>query len=109
MSNASVPAAVAEFLAATGITWRQLDYWNRAGYVHAERHDTPRSGGHVRTWTDAELDIAESMGRLVRAGLRPDAAALVARHPTGGPVILGPGIVISLFAPQTVLGEAIAS
>lgn len=41
---------------------------------------------------------AARMKRLLDAGLSEKAAELVARHPNGGPVVLAPGVVISLFA-----------
>ncbi len=37
------------------------------------------------------------MTRLRAAGLTRAAAEKVAQHPRGGPVVLGPGIVVSLF------------
>jgi len=44
----------------------------------------------------------------VAAGLRPDAAERVARHPTGGPVVLAPGVIISLFPLPDSVVEAVA-
>jgi len=40
--------------------------------------------------------------RLLDAGLTPDAAARVAAHPYDTPVVLGPGVVISVFTPPGV-------
>jgi hypothetical protein len=42
--------------------------------------------------------------RLIAAGLCPDVAAKVAAHP-GGPVIIGPGVVVSVFDPAEQLGQ----
>ena len=41
--------------------------------------------------------IDADVARLIAAGLKADAARKVARHPTGGPVVLAPGVIISLF------------
>ena len=59
------------------------------------------------TWPPGEQTVAIRMGRLVAAGLRPEAAVKIARDPNGGPVILGPGVVVSLFHPQAALGDAL--
>jgi hypothetical protein len=60
-----------------GITYRQLDYWVRIGYLHPERE---REGsGHPRIWPDEEQRVAREMGQLVRAGLDPDLAHRLAR------------------------------
>ena len=58
-----------------GITYRQLDYWERTGLL-----GTPREvgNGYVRQWTAAEAAKARTMGSLVRAGLGPRIAAKVA-------------------------------
>jgi hypothetical protein len=53
--------------------------------------------------------VLETVARLIAAGLDSKTALKVARHPTGGPVIIGPGIVISVFPVSAELGEAIAS
>lgn len=45
-----------------------------------------------------EPRVAARIQRLLAAGLTRDAAEKVARHPAGGPVILAPGVVVSLFA-----------
>ncbi len=46
----------------------------------------------------APAETAATLARLIAAGLTPEAAEKVAQHPRGGPVILAPGIVISVFA-----------
>ena len=38
-----------------------------------------------------------AIARLLAAGLVVKAAEKVARHPRGGPVVLGPGVIICLF------------
>jgi WhiB family transcriptional regulator, redox-sensing transcriptional regulator len=59
-----------------GITYRMLDFWTRAGYLHAEGGD---GSGHVRTYPPEEVAVARRMAGLVSAGLRPAAAELIAR------------------------------
>lgn len=60
-----------------GLSYRQLDYWTRSGYLRAV-DPTPGSGG-TREWPDHEVVVASLMLRLLRAGLRLDVAARVAR------------------------------
>jgi MerR HTH family regulatory protein len=65
-----------------GITYRQLDYWTRQGYLRpVQPHSNIRSGGtgYARQWPESELAIAASMGRLIRLGLTAEAAHRVAR------------------------------
>jgi hypothetical protein len=81
-------------LAALGVTYRQLDYWTRRGYLHLT---TPTPGyGHPRTWPPGELAVAERMARAVRAGLTPHAAHKAARGTTD----LGHGVTITI-TPRT--------
>lgn len=61
-----------------GITYRKLDWWVRLGYLHPLHLG---GSGNTREWTRAELDVARIMGRLVAAGLKPEAACRVARSP----------------------------
>lgn len=59
-----------------------------------------------------EQEIAGALVRLADAGLSPEAAEKVARHPTWGPVSLGPGVIVSLFAAgeaAPLAAEAVAS
>ena len=59
------------------LSYRQLDYWTRRGYL---RPDVPDVGtGYVRTWPREECDVARLMQRLIRAGLSVSKAAKVAR------------------------------
>lgn len=83
-------------LHATGITYRQLDYWTRCGYITA-LHDG--GAGNYRAWANSELAVAALIARLRGAGLELPAAASVARtateHP--GPALnLAPGITIHI-------------
>ena len=69
---------VEQLLLLTGVTYRQLDYWAREGYLHPE---TPASGpGYQRAWPSTERAVAIRLARLVRAGVRPATAATLARH-----------------------------
>jgi hypothetical protein len=77
---------------AAGITYRQLDVWIREGLVHPEN---PEPGcGRQRVFTAPEFAVVRLMGVLVTAGLRPAAAAQVAR--TGH---LAPGIRVLVDEP----------
>lgn len=58
-------------------------------------------------WTDEQ--IAAAIDRLTAAGLKPAAARKVARHPTWGPVVLGPGVIISLFPLPAASAREVAS
>lgn len=42
-------------------------------------------------------EIAAAVARLRAAGLSAKAARAVATSPTWGPVVLGPGVIVSLF------------
>jgi DNA-binding transcriptional MerR regulator len=59
-----------------GITYRQLDFWVRAGYV------TPTGGegtGHARDFSWVQCQMVAWMARLVKAGFKPAAAAELVR------------------------------
>lgn len=69
-----------------GLSYRQLDYWVRVGYL---RPGNPTGGsGTVRSWPDDELAVAQTMARLVAAGLTVAAAHMVAR----GDAEIAPGV-----------------
>jgi hypothetical protein len=59
-----------------GITYRQLDFWCRLGLLHPLRGV---GTGNSREWTRAELEVARTMGHLVRAGAKPALAERIAR------------------------------
>lgn len=64
------------------ISYRQLDHWVRRGYLRPRPRHMPEDAsgsGYPISFDDAELAIAVSMGALVRAGLKPDVAARLAR------------------------------
>lgn len=81
-------------LDACGITYRQLDYWVRRGYVHP-RDRRKNSSGIPREFSDDELAVAARMGRLIDRGFTPKAAARIARV-TPGYVHLGKGVHLHL-------------
>jgi DNA-binding transcriptional MerR regulator len=60
-----------------GVTYRQLDYWTRIGYLFPA-NPTPGSG-HRRQWSEPELAIARRIGELRLEGYELPAAARVAR------------------------------
>lgn len=63
---------------AAGVTYRQLDYWTRRGYLAAR----PRRGigsGYNREYLPSEIRIAAWMGMLTASGMVPSGAAEVAR------------------------------
>lgn len=72
-----------------GITYRQLDYWTSNGWLHVRgctgtAHDKrpcyELGSGNERDFIAAEVDVACRMGALVRAHIKPEFAAQVARH-----------------------------
>ena len=95
--------SVDKILATTGITYRQLDYWVRIGYL---RPDNPEPGSGIsRDWSDHELAVARTMGILIRAGLAVDRAATVARETFAYPfgrATLAPGIEVVVSDPPEV-------
>jgi DNA-binding transcriptional MerR regulator len=78
-----------------GITYRQLDYWTRRGYITPE--NSRYHSGIEREWSRAELGVALRMGRLITAGLSAEVAARVAREGCGR-LEIAPGIVIEVAA-----------
>jgi hypothetical protein len=92
---------LAEALAVSGATYRQLDYWVRCGYLHegvryAQHTDRPlpegaiAGSGSTRDWPAAEVEVARRMVRYTRAGLIVGVAAVAARRPS--PVDLDHGL-----------------
>lgn len=62
-----------------GVSFRQLDYWIRQGYLHTAPNEKTGSG-YLRQMEDSEVKIAHYMVRLVNAGLTVNTAALCARR-----------------------------
>lgn len=81
----------AEVLERTGITYRQLDYWTRSGWVHPIGG---RGSGHNRAWPLSEVDAIGRMVRLVDAGLLPSRAAMPAHLDPGSVVIMSSGVAV---------------
>lgn len=73
---------------AKGITYRQLDFWSRRGYLKASNPDC--GSGREKHWPEAELRVADVMYRLTKAGLTVKAAHTVAR----GQSELAPGVTV---------------
>lgn len=64
--------------AAPGLTYRQLFYWSRKGWLHP---DNPGCGsGHTLHWPDSEARTANIMLRLIASGYSPAGAARIAAH-----------------------------
>jgi DNA-binding transcriptional MerR regulator len=78
-----------------GLTYRRLDHWTRAGYLHPHQQG---GTGNVRAWPQTELQIADLMRRLVEAGLTAGVAAIAARaHHNGRPLVkLAAGVVLAI-------------
>lgn len=58
-----------------GITYRQLDYWTRRGFIRPVGKSNPGSGAQ-RRYTAAEVEIARVLGVLSRQSLHPKAGGL---------------------------------
>jgi DNA-binding transcriptional MerR regulator len=84
---------------ACGITYRQLDYWVRKGWLQP-RDRRQHTAGVPRDFDDEELAVAARMARLIDRGFTPRAAARIARV-TPGYVHLGQGIHLHLHDDHT--------
>jgi DNA-binding transcriptional MerR regulator len=74
-----------------GITYRQLDYWTRQGWL---RHASMGSGKD-RDYTSTEAHVCVWMARFVRLGVTPVRAASYAREWVAhGRASLGEGLEI---------------
>jgi DNA-binding transcriptional MerR regulator len=81
-----------------GITYRQLDYWTRRGFLEADSA-TPGSGRY-RSYSQIEVLVATLMVRLIEAGFTVEAAHSIARDIAAGrPAMLGPGIEVVVRGP----------
>lgn len=80
---------------ASGITYRQLDFWTRNDWLRPDVKDV--GTGNRRTYPPAELAVVRVMAALTRAGMTPKAAERVAR---GGQ--LAPGISVVVALPELV-------
>lgn len=79
---------------AAGITYRQLDYWARCGYLHAlnEQH---LGTGSCRLFSEVEVDVARHTQLLLEAGFLLRDALRLGRAivETGEPITLAGGLV----------------
>jgi MerR-like DNA binding protein len=78
-----------------GMSYRQLDYWVRRGYLRPG--NVGAGSGSTRVWSKDELRVASLMARLVQAGLPPATASMVARS-RGARFELAPGVVVRVVA-----------
>lgn len=72
-----------------GLSYRQLDYWCREGYL---RPEDCTGSGTWRKWPDEEIRVAQVMARLAAVGIPPAVGVKVARE--GGD--LGGGVSVVL-------------
>lgn len=89
----------ADIMFEAGMTYRQLDYAVRAGYLQPGRQwqGAKRGSGSPRVWPKDELGIAQRMGRLTRAGIPAALAAAIARSGDARHEI-APGVWIEVAA-----------
>lgn len=81
----------------TGLTFRQLDYAARLGYLKPERSWRGRGWGtgSPRLWPAVEVAVARTMGRLTALGLALETAHQIARSGESR-TELAPGIWLEL-------------
>ena len=72
-----------QILAATGLTYRQLDHWTRRGYLRTANSESDKR--QVRLWFYQERDVATLMVRLSNAGFTTKKAHRIARAALGAP------------------------
>jgi DNA-binding transcriptional MerR regulator len=65
-----------------GITYRNLDYWCRAGYLPTSERHSHLGSGYPRDFTEAEAEHVAALARLVKAGIRLDVASKALREQT---------------------------
>lgn len=81
------PSRDSQRLSIEGVTYRQLDYWVRRGWLRLP----PSLGSGVwRQWPEDEICVAKTMARLVNAGITPAVAARIAR----GEQEIAPGVKV---------------
>lgn len=71
------PAVSLDQMLATGVTYRQIDYWCRQDYLRP-LEATPGSG-YARVWPAVERDVALLIIRLQAVGVELATAAQIAR------------------------------
>jgi hypothetical protein len=53
----------------TGLTYRQLDYWDRTGFIHPSVDPGTGSGGSVRRYSQDDLDRIVLTKKLLSFGI----------------------------------------
>lgn len=85
----------AEIVAATGLTYRQVDNWTSHGYLCC--HWPSPGVGSKRLYPSEEIEVARAMQLLTEVGLSPEAAHKAA-HSDGW---LHPRVRVVIQAEQT--------
>jgi hypothetical protein len=82
-----------ELIAASGATWRQVDWWTRAGYLKPS--NKKRGTGTPNRYPIAEAQIAAYALELITAGFTASAALGYARTLVEDfrPIVLAAGLV----------------
>lgn len=70
-----------QILDLTGITYRQLDYWCRCGWLGDSLRW--RGSGNFRTFTEAQAALIHVTARLIYAGFTASAAVRIAKEIDG--------------------------
>lgn len=91
-----------EACVAANITYRQLDYWARVGYLHAINEDHLGCGSS-RRFSDSEVQVARHAKLMVDAGFSTPEALRLARVliDTGEPIVLAGGLVTISTGPAS--------
>lgn len=104
MTRASLGHTTGEVARRTGATFRQLDYWDRAGILCASIAGADGSGSE-RRWSDEDVAVAAALVQLtalirrplfladVAAGLRQDGALCLASD--DGTVVIDVRLAVS--------------
>jgi imidazolonepropionase-like amidohydrolase len=79
---------------AAGITYRQLDYWARAGLLNPTVETDGRGQGHGRQFTSADIGRARALGAVNAAA--PALTRLIADQPAGPWTVTAGGVTITV-------------
>lgn len=92
-------ATTGEVARKLNVTFRQLDYWVRQGWVSPETEGS--SNRSIRYWSKADIEKVTLMARMVHAGIDSAKAAKVATVLMANPsdktrrsIKVGPGVYI---------------
>lgn len=69
-----MPISSADLIKRCDITYRQLDYWIREGYVEPLGEPTPGSGNR-REFSESEAAFVGTLSQLAKTGMRIEIAA----------------------------------